>query len=609
MNNTKSWRPGYLAGRMSRRQALGLGAAAGGAALYLACGGGDSAGGGGSGKLLQPGDVRKPGAIVYARDSWKWADESANAVAGGVYPDMTAGEYTQPFDPTTASQATIQGDMNRIYEYLVRPNRGPGIQPGTPEYATMAPHLTDGWEVAADGLTVTFNLRPNVKFQNKAPVNGRVMDIEDWKATYERMVAMGYYKSAFHTPIDKVEFPDTKHMVFRMKYPYAPLLLSMTDTFFGALKIMPKELARGDTSQVATNPIGTGALAVDKFQPSVTMDFRRHEEYWQGKPYIERWSWPRIPEYANRYAQFIAKNVIALSGWAAPIARDALQLKKDAPEAVMIGAELSPTGLRRMPFGRVGVKDAPYNDARVRIALKRSIDTEGINNFLGNKAEFNAAGVDIEIGFMTHIGADPSFWLDPRKGELGKASDNYLFNVAEAKKLLQAAGYNDVIPLDFYQNDSPRQELEELYTLMTDSWHKSNLWKLTRKVVPNVFFSDEILTRSNFGPGIARPNPVGGADPDAWMSRQVHSDGTSTVWADPKADEIVERQRKEMDPVKRIEIFKEFQRFQAENFYTFPAEGIIGSFGFWWDWLRNSQYPTTMVHKHWLAAEMPRRNG
>jgi peptide/nickel transport system substrate-binding protein len=597
--------PSYFANRITRRRMLAVSGAAAGAAVVLACGGAKD----GGGATLKPSDVRKPGAVIYARDSWKLADESAGAVAGGVYPDMIADEYTAPFEPVGASQALLQGDLNRIYEYLVRLNRGPGIAPGTPEYATMQPHLTEGWEIAADGLTVTFALRPNVKFQNKTPVNGRVMDIEDWRATYERYRDDGYYRNAFHTPIDKVEFPDSRHMAFRMKYPYAPLLLSLTDTFFGALKIMPKELARADLSQVASNPIGTGALVVDKFQPSVTMEFRRHDEYWQGKPYIDRWHWPRIPEYANRYAQFVAKNVLALSGWAAPIARDALQLHKDAPDAVMVGAELSPTGLRRMPFGRIGVKDAPYNDARVRIALRRSCDFAGITDFLGNKEQFKAAGIDIEIGFMTHIGADPSYWLDPRKGELGKASDNYVYNVAEAKKLMTAAGHSSAVPLDFYQNDAPRQELEELYTLMTDSWHKSGLFKLTRKTVTNVEFSNEILTRSNFGPGIARPNPVGGTDPDAWMSRQLHKDCTATVWLDPKMDDIVERQRKEMDPVKRIEIFKEFQRFQAENFYTFPAEGIVGSFGFWWDWLRNSQYPLTMVHKHWLAKDMPRRNG
>lgn len=603
MTSSNYWQT-TLARRISRRRMLAATGAAAGATLLVACAGGSKPGG----ATLVPGEVRKPGAVIFDRDSWKLQDESANAVPGGVYPDhqpMT--EYTQPFDPMLATQATIHAHMSRVYEYLVRQNRGPGIAPGSPEYAQLAPHLAENWEVANDGLSYTFTMRPNVKFQNVPPVNGRVMTIDDWKSTYERYAALSFYRNAFHEVVDKVEFPDTRHMVFRLKFPYAPLPIRMVDTFFGALKITPRELNE-NPALYNERPCGTGALQVDRFQPSVTMEFKRHDEYWQGKPYIDRWHWPRIPEYANRYAQFVAKHIISLDGLSAPSGRDALQLRNDAPDAIMVGAQISETALTRMPLGKVNVQNMPYNDARVRIAMRRSLDMESIDNFRANKEAFRAAGIEVEVSFMTHIGYNPVWYLDPRKGELGPASQNHLFDVAEARKLFAAAGYPNGIELDFYQTNTESAANEELTTLIQDAWQRTGLVKLNRKQVPNVEFSDQILLQSNFT-GIARPNPVGGNDPDAQWIRQWHSTGESTVWKDPKVDDIIMRQRRETDMQKRIEILKEFQRYAAETFYQFPGNGLIGSFGFWWDWLRNSNYPVTMVHKHWLAPDMPRRGG
>src|SRR5262245_22329451 len=55
--------------------------------------------------------------------------------------------------------------------------------PGSP----MAPCLAESWTMAADGLSYTFVLRPNVKFHNGEPVTA-----EDVKFSFER------YRGASH---------------------------------------------------------------------------------------------------------------------------------------------------------------------------------------------------------------------------------------------------------------------------------------------------------------------------------------------------------------------------------------------------------------------------
>ena len=235
-----SWRPSYTIGR---RRFLQAGAAGAGGAFLLACGGGGDEPG--PSLTVDPAGVRTPGAVVYTSDEWKLADETAQAVPGGVYPGRELQDLTSSWDPWLANVGLVE-DFNDIgYEYLTRENRGPGIAPTSAEYTKIVPHLAESWEVSNDALTYTFTLRQGVKFHPIAPVNGRVMDIDDWRTTFERFLAIGTNRATLMDLLDKVEFPDARHMVVKMKAPYAPFLNRMNDKDF-AFKIVPKELNAND---------------------------------------------------------------------------------------------------------------------------------------------------------------------------------------------------------------------------------------------------------------------------------------------------------------------------------------------------------------------------
>ena len=87
----------------------------------------------------------------------------------------------------------IQTRRSRIH--AVEQGEGPLVilVHGFPEswysWRHQIPALAEAWEFSDDGLQVTFTLRQGVKFHNIAPVNGRVMDIEDWKEQDERYLA------------------------------------------------------------------------------------------------------------------------------------------------------------------------------------------------------------------------------------------------------------------------------------------------------------------------------------------------------------------------------------------------------------------------------------
>ena len=600
---SRSWRPSYKP-FFSRRRFLATAGAAAGAAALVACGGGGD--GGSAPKLVQSSNARQPGGLWYARDNWQLEEETKQAVPGGVYPGSANAEG-RSFDPASTT-GTDRGIGGESYELMIRPNRGPGIAPGTPEYNTILGHLAESWEVSPDGLTYTFTLRKGVKWHNVAPVNGREMDIEDWKSTTDRYLQVGdkrtFYNGGPSATVDRIEYPDSSHMVYRLKSPYGPMMTVISSNT-GGYYILPKEL-NANPQLAATTPIGTSYRTLDKVERSVTREYKRWDGYWQGKPFIDRWHYPIIPEYSNRYAQFLAKNIQTFT----PTATDALSMRKDAPDSVMVGAEISTTSYFRVDFGKHGFETSPFRDDRVRIALRRSIDWDSITDFIANRAQFQAAGIDLDVLPSTNVPADPAYYLNPYKNELGEASRNWLFDLAEAKKLMTAAGHANGIDFEGFANQGPSgagfgPSYIDQINITGDLWKKSGLFRVNINWTPyDKYQNDYVFERQMNGVLINDVTVV--ADVDVGLTRYWHSDGGRTVFPDPKVDDLVNKQRQESDTVKRAETLKEFQRYAATKFYQVPARGVFGGFSFQWPWLHNiNEQP----HLQWLDKDMPKRSG
>ena len=50
--------------------------------------------------------------------------------------------------------------------------------------------LAQSWEVSPDRLTITIKIKPDIKWHNKAPVNGRKVDIDDVIFSWKRYAAV-----------------------------------------------------------------------------------------------------------------------------------------------------------------------------------------------------------------------------------------------------------------------------------------------------------------------------------------------------------------------------------------------------------------------------------
>src|SRR5262249_51232650 len=89
------------------------------------------------------------------------------------------------------------------YSRLVRFKVGPGTEHGT---ATPVGDLAESW-TQPDDLTYIFKLRPGVKWQNIAPVNGRELVAQDVVYSFQRQIDLKT-NAGFLGPITKLEAPD-----------------------------------------------------------------------------------------------------------------------------------------------------------------------------------------------------------------------------------------------------------------------------------------------------------------------------------------------------------------------------------------------------------------
>ncbi|HLF77406.1 MAG TPA: ABC transporter substrate-binding protein, partial [Dehalococcoidia bacterium] len=415
-----------LSRRASRRRLLAAsGAGTLGAVLLAACGGGDDEAGSGGPKDTS-GLLHKP------------VDTTKQAVQGGTFQSF----YNR--SPNTLDPLQGSGDQsffftNHSYQRLIM------FKPGTaesPPDGTVEGDAMSSWEISPDGLQVTFKLRPNNKYDQRAPTNGRAMTVNDVKFSWERFSksapARGDLVRALNptAPIESITFPDASTVVVKAAEPNSALLSMLGYSWY--LSIVPAE-AENNGFNVATEMRGSGPWMLTTFEPSVGWEFKRNPTWFKGpeRPYLDSIDYRLILEQAQQLAQFKAKRIWQL----APSADEVLNTKKGSPEALMQGT--SPfegnSGMSLLAVSKLD--NSPFWDDRIRRSLGMLLDRDAFIDAFSNVSGFAKEGLTLETGWHNHVPCSwGTVWLDPKTNKLGEASKNLQYNPDEAAKLLKAAG-------------------------------------------------------------------------------------------------------------------------------------------------------------------------
>jgi peptide/nickel transport system substrate-binding protein len=152
-------------------------------------------------------------------------------------------------DPTKSAAGGTITVPNTGYDRLIGFASGIHYDPIKLE---LKPELATSWERSPDGLVYTFKIRPNVKWQNVAPLNGRPFVAADAAFAFQR-----YQKEGVHTAIwsevDKIEAPDAASLKITLKKPLADFINSLGGRY---QTIFPKELVdSGESRSVSSVPV------------------------------------------------------------------------------------------------------------------------------------------------------------------------------------------------------------------------------------------------------------------------------------------------------------------------------------------------------------------
>jgi ABC-type transport system substrate-binding protein len=529
-------------------------------------------------------DINIAGGVAQPKDT------SSIAIVGATYKSVT-NQDVQTFDVGETSNFTAYGNAPFTYAKIVKSKSVPTLPVGK----EVEGDLAEKWEISDGGATWTFRFR-DAKMSPVAPLNGRAVDIDDVKLSWERFFTKNPRRGRFTPIVDKVETPDAKTMVFRLKFPYGPLGKIMADN--SAFWVMPKEVAEGKVDYRAT-AAGMGPYMLEEYRPSAFVNYKRNPNYFmQGLPYVERWEYPIVTEYATRLAQFKAGNIYSLT----PNTSDIVSLRQDQPTAVVYQPDFT-VGWPVIFFGRTDpIFHGEKGDVRIRRALSMAIDRDLFIDTFYSVSELKKAGfANIETRWHNMLSCGWPYWLNPQSKEMGWPDKApalwYKYDVKEAKALLAAAGYPNGIDMDvhyatiFLAGAVFRSQVEATIGF----WQEAGF----RVKQVGEDFNNEFLPKTvNVGnmTGIAVSPSGEYNEVDTLLSAQwqivpgTANDRNPPAYDNAELNSMIDKQRRTLDENERTTILYEIQKWLSDRLWGIPWGGQATSgFSFYYPWIQNVQ--------------------
>ncbi|MBU4149958.1 MAG: peptide-binding protein [Candidatus Omnitrophica bacterium] len=274
--------------------------------------------------------------------------------------------------------------------------------------------LAESWSVSEDGLEIIFYLRKGVRWHDNEPFTAR-----DVKFTYERLIDPGVRTPYAGDFIMVKEFQVIDEYTVKVIYdePFSPGLSSW------GMNIMPEHLLKTEdlnNTQFSRRPVGTGPYRFKSWRTGEKIELVSNHDYFEGRPYIDRYIYRIIPDQATLFLELRAQGVDFSS-------LTPLQFKRQTQSRFF---EENFQKFHYPSFGYTymgyNLKDPRFRDVRVRQAINYAVDKDEI-----------VQGVLLGLGRAATGPFIPESWAYNK--EIRPAS----YEPAKAKQLLKEAGWSD----------------------------------------------------------------------------------------------------------------------------------------------------------------------
>jgi peptide/nickel transport system substrate-binding protein len=339
-------------------------------------------------------------------------------------------------DPAEAYELTGVEVVANLYDRIMR------FEPE--DISKLTGGVAESYTVSDDGKTLTFKIRPGLKFTSGNPLTAadaafslqRVVKLDKTPAFLIQQ--LGWTKDNVDGLVKAV---DDGTLQITITEDFSPsLVLSLMSSVVGSVVDMKTVMAHAEGDDLGngwlkTNSAGSGAYSLKAWKANESVVLEANPDYRGGLAKLKRVVMRHVPEPAAQRL-LIEKGDI-------DIARD---LTNDQVAGLAGNKDVAITTVPQATLYYVGLnlKVKPFEDVRVRQAMHYLVDYDGmVNSFLKGR-------------FKVH----QSFWPS---GFWASLDDNmYTFDPEKAKALLKEAGYPDgfEVTLDA-SNSSPSANIAQ----------------------------------------------------------------------------------------------------------------------------------------------------
>ncbi len=443
-------------------------------------------------------------------------------------------------DPAEVFELTTGEIIANIYDRIMM------FEPE--DLQTLVGGVAESWEVSNKGSTITFKIRPGLKFHSGNPVTA-----EDVAWSLQRVVKLKKTPSFIITQFgwtadnvdDLVKATDNNHLQITITEEFSPGLV-LNAMSAGIASVVDKELVMshekdGDLGYewLKSNSAGSGAFSLKTWKANEIVTLEANANYRHGAPGMKRVILRHVSEPSSQRLLLEKADI--------DMARN---LTPDQVKGVMGNSDISIDG---HPKGTIVYMAANaghpiLGKTEVVQAIRNLVDYESMaNSFLAGQ-------------FVVH----QAFWPGGLWGALEETP--YQQDIAKAKSLLQSAGHGDGFELTIHTlTNSPFPEIAQaVQANLAQAGIKANIVTLEGKTLwPKYRAREHDIILARWSPDYVDPHSNADAfanNPDNRLEAKLTGHLTwRNAWADESSNMLAVKARNELDLNKRKEQYLELQ--------------------------------------------------
>lgn len=278
-------------------------------------------------------------------------------------------------DPARTVSATSMNVLHSTYDSLLTYD---GADLKTPK-----PNLATSWTTTPDGLTYTFTLRSDAKFES-----GNAVTSADVKWSLERLNNVKGISAFYVASVASIDAPDPTHVTIKLKAPNSGLLSILTAPPTGIIDSKLVKEKGGDATATAKDAdkaeaylnghsAGSGPFVMTTYTPNQQVILEKNPNYWGAKPFFDKVVIQHQPEAASQKLQ-LEKGDIQIAMGLGQDQATALQGNKDV--TVQTGPVAATFFVMFSMNPELG---GPLANPLVRQAIRYALDYDGIMKIAG----------------------------------------------------------------------------------------------------------------------------------------------------------------------------------------------------------------------------------